>query len=56
MCLDEAKMAARTINVVNSFSTVFPNYLLFFKKTVSVKTLNIGTFPEKWWQSRRQIQ
>ena len=35
MCLGEAKMAATTINVGNSFSTIFPSYLLFFKKTVS---------------------
>ena len=34
-CFCEAKMAATTINVVNSFSTIFPSYLLFFKKTVS---------------------
>ena len=34
-CLGEAKMAATTINVVNSFSIIFPSYLLFFKKTVS---------------------
>ena len=35
LCLGEAKMAATTINVVNSFSTIVPSYLLFFKKTVS---------------------
>ena len=35
LCLGEAKMAATTINVVNSFSTIFPSYLLFFKKTAS---------------------
>ena len=32
--LREAKMAATTINVVNSFCTIFPSYLLFFKTTV----------------------
>ena len=34
-CLGEAKIAATTINVVNNCSTIFPSYLLFFKKTVS---------------------
>ena len=31
----KAKMAATTINVVNSFTIIFPSYLFFFKKTVS---------------------
>ena len=35
LCLGEAKMAATTIKVVHSFSTIFSSYLLFFKKTES---------------------
>ena len=31
----QVKIAATTINVVNSFSTIFLSYLLFFKKTAS---------------------
>ena len=34
VCLSEAKMTATTINVVNSFNTIFQSYLLFFKKAV----------------------
>ena len=38
LCLGETNMAVTTTKVVNSFSTIFPSYLLFFKKTVSRKT------------------
>ena len=31
-CLGEAKMATTTINILNSFSTIFERYLLFFKR------------------------
>ena len=39
LCLGEANMAVTTTKVVNICrSTIFPSYLLFFKKTVSRKT------------------
>ena len=31
LCLGETKMTTTTINVVNSFGTIFSSYLLFFK-------------------------
>ena len=34
LCLGEAKMVATSINVLNSFNTIFPSYWLFFRKTV----------------------
>ena len=50
-------MAATTINVVNSFRTIFPSYLLFSKRLhwklgykfinqIKIKTLNLGAFSE----------
>ena len=35
LCLGEAKMVATTIDIINSFSIIFPSYLLFFTKTTS---------------------